>query len=140
MAYQQTEQEELWMRMQQFLVHGYLYYALNENIIDDHRYDMICNRFVELLNKYPEEAKKLPYYEVTGGGGEGSGSAFFIRLNDYPPQIVTKAFRLLWWHKRDTISDFNEDFPHFIARWGMSVIGHELPKDEVRKVRAPKEK
>lgn len=137
MAYQQTEQEELWMRMQQFLIHGYLYYALDENIIDDHKYDRICNRLVELINKYPEEAKKLPYYELTGGGGEGSGSAFFIRLEDYPPQIVTRAFRMLWRHKKDRDPNFDEDFEHFIGRWGRSLVGREEP---VKKVRAPKKK
>ena len=132
MAYQQTEQEELWMRMQQFLVHGYLYYVLDENIIPDYQYDRICKRFVELLNKYPEEAKQLPYYEVTGSGGEGSGSAFYIK--DYPPQIATTAFRRLWYHKKNTIPDFNEDFEHFIGRWGRSLIKEE----PVKKVRAPK--
>jgi hypothetical protein len=142
MAYQQTELEELWMRIQQFLVHGYLYYALDESIIDDHKYDRICVRLVELLEKYPEEAKKLPYYNIVGGGGESSGSAFFIRLEDYPPQIVTTAFRQLWYHKKDTLSNFNDDFEHFIGRYGRSLVPHDYveEKPKVRKVAAPKKK
>lgn len=124
------------MRMQQFLVHSYLYYFLNENIIDDHKYDKICVRLVELLHKHPEEAKKLPYYDVVGGGGENSGSGFYILEQDYPPQIVTKAFRMLWYHRKENDSNFNENFEHFIGRWGRSL----LKEKTVKKVVAPKKK
>jgi hypothetical protein len=140
MAYQQTEQEELWMRMQQFLIHGYLYYALNENIIDDHKYDRICVRLVELMNKYPEEAKKMPYYELTGGGGEGSGSAFFIGLDEYPPQIVTKAFRMLWYHKRETSLTYDENFEQFIGRYGRSLVSSDYEEGKPKRVKAPRKK
>lgn len=135
--YKQSEPEELWMRMQQFLVHSYLYYELDENIIDDHKYDRICVRLVELLNKYPEEYSKLPYHDIVGDGGEGSGSGSYIK--DYPPQIVTTAFRRLWWHKKDTIEGFNENFEQFIKRWGMGLIKEE-PVVEIKKVRAPRKK
>jgi hypothetical protein len=149
MAYQQTELEELWMRMQQFLVHSYLYYELDENIIDDHRYDRMCVRLVELLNKYPEEYSKLPYSEIIGDGGGGSGSGSYIP--DYPPQIQTTALRLLWHDKKKTIEGFNESFPDFIGRWGRTVIGWkkidgewkyigEEEKPKVKKVVSPKKK
>jgi NAD-dependent DNA ligase len=118
MPYQPTEVEELWRRMQQFLMNSFLYYELNENIISDHDYDYLCKRMVELLQKYPEEASKMPYYDLVGGA-DSSGSGFYIKK--YPIQIQNIAFKMLWMHRKKNKPDFNEDFIHFIARWGRSI-------------------
>lgn len=114
MEYQSTEIEELWRRMQQFLMNSYLYYELNENIIHDTQYDYLCKRMVELIQKYPEEAAKMPYYELVGGA-DSSGSGFYIKK--YPPQIQTTALRMFWLHKKRN-PKYNEDFEHLLGRYG----------------------
>jgi hypothetical protein len=43
-------------RRRQILVHSYLYYRLNTNLIDDHTYDAWSKELAELQRKYPEES------------------------------------------------------------------------------------
>lgn len=112
-------QEEMNRRMRQFLMNSYLYYALDENVIEDHQYDWLCKRLVELMTKHPDIAKSHPYYDLCGGA-DASASGFYIKIADYPPEIVTTAFRMLW-IKRKENPDFKEDFAHFISRWGRKI-------------------
>ena len=111
---------ELRRRMSQFLVHSFVYYKLNENIISDHQYDWLCKHLVEVMERHPIEAAALPYYDLCKGI-EQSGSGFYIQ--DYPKEIMTTAFRMMWLNKKQTIPDFHEDFKLFISRWGMVLEG-----------------
>jgi hypothetical protein len=38
----------------QVIVHSCLYYALDENIWDDHKFDMVCKDLVGLMRDHPE--------------------------------------------------------------------------------------
>lgn len=110
--------EEIWRRQQQFLIHSFLYYKLDESIVSDHHYDWLCKRLVELTESFSEEARELPYYDICRGVG-ANGSGYYIK--EYPGSIRTTALRLLWQHKKRTTENFNEDFPHFISRWGFKL-------------------
>lgn len=50
-------------RRRQILVHSFLYYQLNENVVSDHTFDKFCNDLVDLQAKFPEESKEVEYYE-----------------------------------------------------------------------------
>jgi hypothetical protein len=100
-------------RVYQFLVHSYLYYELNESIIDDHQYDMICKELSELVEEFPE--MEVPHIDLARGVGT-SGSGFYIQ--NYPPNIITTAFRQLWYNRKENNPNFNENFEQFIGRWG----------------------
>lgn len=50
-------------RRRQILVHSYIYYQLNDNIIEDNIYDKWSKELIELQNNYPELAATIPYHE-----------------------------------------------------------------------------
>jgi hypothetical protein len=105
--------EELQRRVRQFLVHSYIYYELDTNIIPDHMYDWLCKRLAELAEQYPDA--DVDYFDLAKGVG-ASGSGFYIK--EYPPAIVTTSFRCLWMDRKQKNPNFNEDFQQFIGRWG----------------------
>ena len=79
-------------RARQFLVHSFLYYRLGESVVTDAFYDHITGELCALRRKYP--MAKIPHRELidTHVGAEASGFA----IKDYPPEIVSAAFKLLY--------------------------------------------
>lgn len=51
-------------RRRQILVHSYLYYELNTNLINDTTFDAWCKELVQLHNKYPKESQKAVFTDV----------------------------------------------------------------------------
>lgn len=110
--------ERIQQRMRQFLVHSFLYYKLDESIIEDYEYDRISNEMTELLNVHAHVAKALPYYELCVGDG-GAASGFHIKT--YPPEIVTVALRMLWYYRKRQ-GQTEEDFGSFVLRNGFYIV------------------
>ena len=54
----QTIVEKISQRRRQILVHSCIYYILNENIIDDFKYDKWARELKALVKKYPTSAKQ----------------------------------------------------------------------------------
>jgi len=98
--YEPTLEERIHQRRRQILVHSYLYYELNETIIDDFKFDSFCNELVELQEKYPEVCKRVPFHEDFIGFDGSSG--FDLPYNQ--PTIVNAAIRLLNYRKKETKS------------------------------------
>jgi hypothetical protein len=48
-------------RRRQILVHSYIYYEMNSNVISDSTWSKWAMELVELQNKYPEIAKKTVF-------------------------------------------------------------------------------
>lgn len=109
---EETYMEELSRLQRQFLIHSYLYYEMNENVIDDSHYDRICKQMVRLMKE--PEAVDSPFFDLCEPCG-GSGSGFYIE--DYPPNIITTALRQLYFHKKPP-----EDFGQFVRRWGFRLL------------------
>lgn len=59
----QTIEEKIKQRRLQMLVHSYIYYELDKNIIDDSTWDKWAMELVDLQTKYPKESKNVEYYE-----------------------------------------------------------------------------
>lgn len=78
-------------RRRQILVHSFLYYQLNENVISDHVYDKWSKELAELQIKYPQEAKKAIYAKEFE---EFDGSSGFDLPYHYP-DVQNMAYRLL---------------------------------------------
>lgn len=110
--------EEMWRRQQQFLMHSYVYYVLDDNLIPDAQYDWLCKRLAELMDRFPEVAAGLPYTPICQGLDD-SASGYYIKK--YPGQIRTIALRSLWINRKNALDNFTESFPEFIARWGFSL-------------------
>lgn len=93
-----------------YLVHSYLYYIVDEPIVDDGRYDKICKDLVALI---PFSSVK---YDITKGLGS-SGSGFYIKENQYPDEVKTKAMMLLYWRNGNGMK-----LEDFLSQYGKRII------------------
>ena len=84
-AYAKIQQRRL-----QMLVHSYLYYILDENIISDHTWNKWAHELVRLQKKFPKTSKKVPYHKQFKDW-DGSTGAFL----DFDDNIASKAEYLL---------------------------------------------
>jgi hypothetical protein len=99
-------------RRRQFLVHSFLYYILDESIIDDNTYDRWCVELVDLQKKYPDIAKSLPYHDICIQLDESASGSY---IKQYPPEIVSKAFHLLAREKQQPLDEL-------VARYGYQLL------------------
>lgn len=81
-------------RRRQILVHSYLYYRKNVNIIDDYTFDMWSKELVELTEKYPDIAAEAVYAD---GFEEFDGSSGFD-LPTHLPEIMSTGEKLYAYH------------------------------------------
>lgn len=85
--------EKIQQRRYQMLVHSYIYYNMNENIVSDSKWSAWATELAELQNKYPDIAKVVPY-DKDFAGWDGSSGAFLEY--DNKPNIIMTANRLLY--------------------------------------------
>lgn len=55
-------EELIHRRRRQILLHSYLYYQLDKNLISDHTYDEWCKELAELQLKHPKECASVKFY------------------------------------------------------------------------------
>lgn len=77
-----------------FLLHSFLYYVLDESVIEDTKFDSICKDLCELQRKLPKLCSMLPYHELCKQLDD-SGSGSYIKKEEYPLEIVNRAFQVL---------------------------------------------
>ncbi len=96
-------------RARQFLVHSFLYYRLGESVISDEAFDALAEELRALHAAHPDA--ELPFADVLAPalGPEASG----FTLRNYPPEIVTTAFKLLYAHGNPEV-----EFVEFVERRG----------------------
>lgn len=63
------------------IVHSYLYYERNENVISDGQFDKEAKQLVKLQNEYPQEAKKSDYWYVFEGFDGSTGFDLYHNLD-----------------------------------------------------------
>tara|TARA_Y100000385_G_C12755925_1_gene493030 strand:+ start:320 stop:640 length:321 start_codon:yes stop_codon:yes gene_type:complete len=99
------------MLSRMFLVHSYLYYQMNESVIDDTEYDMICDRL--------KKTKGSDYYacDLIDEHLESEASGYTIKRKDYPPEIISSAVHLLY-QERFKDKPFNE----FLSMYGHKCV------------------
>lgn len=78
-------------RRLQMLVHSYIYYELDENIIDDYTWSMWAMELVQLQQDYPEIEKVVPFRDGFESW-DGSTGAFLPLHKEW---IKKKAYYLL---------------------------------------------
>lgn len=96
----------------QFLVHSFLYYRLAEPVIGDERFDALTRELQALRAEHPQA--ELPHAGLLRQALGPEGSGYSIR--DYPPDIVTDAFKVLYATTSTELS-----FEDFVARRGYRV-------------------
>ena len=83
-------------RRRQILVHSFLYYQLNESLIDDYTFDTWSKELVNLQSHYPTEAMKSVYAKDFKDFDSSSGYDLpYSRM-----EIQTVGHRLLNFVKR----------------------------------------
>ena len=83
--------EKIQQRRLQMLVHSYIYYDLNNNIVSDSKWAEWANELKDLQETYPEIAKTVPY----GQGFEDWDASTGAFLPYSCPRIVGIANHLL---------------------------------------------
>lgn len=90
MVIKQTIEERIRQRRLQILVHSYIYYELNQNIVSDAKWMKWAKELAELQASYPIESAAVCYAEQFKNF-DGSTGAFFL----YDAKIISTANRLL---------------------------------------------
>lgn len=83
-------------RRRQILVHSYIYYELDTNIIDDSTWSKWALELEELQKHYPEESASGVYFEDFKNFDHSTGAG----LNYFKPEIMGAA-RMLLRYKED---------------------------------------
>lgn len=78
-------------RRLQILVHSYIYYDLDMNIISDDTWSSMAKDLYELQKTYPDIAEKVNYADEFKDFDPSTG----YNLNFRQPQIIDKAERLI---------------------------------------------
>lgn len=84
--------EKIQQRRYQMLVHSYLYYELNENIVSDSQWSKWAVELANLQKKYPNISKQVKYADDFADWDGSSGA--FLTYTD-KPNIPIIANRLL---------------------------------------------
>lgn len=71
----QTIQEKIKQRRRQMLVHSYIYYELNDNIISDSQWSKWAKELEQLQKDYPKESAEVEEYDQFKNW-DGSSGAF----------------------------------------------------------------
>lgn len=67
-------------RRLQLLIHSCIYYHLNQNIISDKQWDAWAKELVDLQKQYPEESKRVIWYEAFKDWDASTGA--FLPITD----------------------------------------------------------
>ena len=84
--------EKIQRRRYQMLVHSYIYYEMNENLISDSLWSQWAMELVDLQSKYPDIAEQVVYAEDFEDWDGSSGA--FLRYSNKPNIVSTANFLL----------------------------------------------
>tara|TARA_R100001079_G_C4327801_1_gene101823 strand:+ start:198 stop:512 length:315 start_codon:yes stop_codon:yes gene_type:complete len=98
-------------KIRQFLIHSFLYYKIDESLIEDNEYDSLVT---EVKNSVQDKENYI-YKEVIQDSLGSEGSAFTIRK--YPPEIVSAAFHLLYNERYKETKSFTD----FLKTYGYNI-------------------
>lgn len=84
-----TIQEQIDWLQRYIIVHSYIYYELDDNVISDHEYDIRARTLVKYKNDYPELWKNSMYYKQFGDEYNGStGFTLYHDLDERQQRII----------------------------------------------------
>jgi hypothetical protein len=83
----QSIREKIRQRRSQMLVHSYIYYVMDDNIVDDHKWQQWANQLRDLQNQHPEECQ-IGFYDEAFADWNGDTGAFLPLKDEW---VVDKA-------------------------------------------------
>lgn len=89
--------------LQRFIIlHSYIYYELNRNVISDREYDLKAKELVKYKNSYPELWKRSMYYKQFGDFYDGStGFTLYHDLDEHQKKIIQSLAKARLWRLYD---------------------------------------
>ena len=98
-------------KIRQYLVHSFLYYQLDESLISDRHFDLICKELSKLLENNSENIS-IPYQEIIENSLSNDASGFTIKK--FPREIISTGLHLLYQRNyRESMT-----FEKFLSRFG----------------------
>jgi hypothetical protein len=94
----QSIKEKIKQRRRQMLVHSYLYYELDENIVADSKWSKWAFELAELQKHYPKESNEVEYAELFRDWNGSSGADL-----KYDESIIECANRILALSKKKLV-------------------------------------
>lgn len=83
-----TQNQIDWLQ-RYIIVHSYIYYELDYNLISDREYDAKAKELVKYKNDYPDLWKSSMYYKQFGDDYNGStGFNLYHELDDHQQKII----------------------------------------------------
>jgi hypothetical protein len=77
------------------LVHSFIYYELNKNIISDEMFDKNSKQLYEMQQKHKAQFKKSRYYYAMHDFDGSTGNGFIEKLNEYDYDCVIRDAYIL---------------------------------------------
>jgi hypothetical protein len=88
-------EELIHRRRHQLLLHSYLYYQTNTNLIDDYTYDQWSKQLAELQKQYPELSNNVEFYKEEFKTFDGS-TGYHLPKESWMHELGN---RLITYHK-----------------------------------------
>ena len=84
-----TTQEYIDYLQRYIILHSYIYYECDNNLISDKQYDEKAKELVRYKNEYPELWKQSMYYKQFGDEYNGAtGFTLYHDLDEHQKQII----------------------------------------------------
>lgn len=84
-----TTQEYIDFLQRVIILHSYIYYELDDNVISDREYDARAKELVKYKNEYPDLWKSSEYYKQFGDDYNGStGFTLYHGLDEKQKMII----------------------------------------------------
>lgn len=84
-----TMQDLINYTQRKIIVHSYIYYELNANVISDREYDALCKKLVAFKNEYPDLWRTSEYYKQFGEDYNGAtGFTLYHDLDVHQKEII----------------------------------------------------
>lgn len=91
-----TIQEYIDFLQRFIIVHSYIYYELNRNVISDKVYDAKAKELTRYKNDYPDLWKSSMYYKQFGDEYNGStGFTLYYDLDDKQKEIIRSIANII---------------------------------------------
>ena len=92
-----TTQEYIDFLQRYIIVHSYIYYHLDNNVISDREYDLKARELTRYKNEYPELWKSSMYYKQFGDDYNGAtGFTLYEDLNDKQKEIIRSIVNFIF--------------------------------------------
>lgn len=96
-----TLQEKINFLQRYIIVHSYIYYERDNNIISDREYDAKSRELVQYKNDYPELWKNSEYYKQFGDDYTGAtGFNLYHELNKHQQDIINSIANCIFQNKK----------------------------------------